>query len=199
MKDNTKMEEILNAAIYLFSTKGYLQTSMTEIADAVNLTKGGIYHYLDKKEDALVMIHEQMTDAFILAFREASESAESPKDKLAAWIRAHAQLMRNYQPHIKIFFNELRNLRASSRFDAIVAKRDQITDTLYDIFKQGRKEKCFRDDIHPKILTFLVMGMMNWFYQWYRPNGPRAMEDIIGDVQRLVFEGALKRPAAVKE
>ncbi|MHB1011463.1 MAG: TetR/AcrR family transcriptional regulator, partial [Desulfobacteria bacterium] len=38
-------EEILGAAIRLFTRKGYVNTSMDDIAEAVGLTKGGLYHY----------------------------------------------------------------------------------------------------------------------------------------------------------
>ena len=44
-----KMEEILNVALSLFNKKGYLKTSMTDIADALSLTKGGLYHHVIKK------------------------------------------------------------------------------------------------------------------------------------------------------
>ncbi|MBW2709925.1 MAG: TetR/AcrR family transcriptional regulator, partial [Deltaproteobacteria bacterium] len=36
------------------------------------------------------------------------------------------------------------------------------------------------------------MGMVNWFYQWYQPKGPRSIEKIIEDVQHLVFDGVVK-------
>jgi len=37
------------------------------------------------------------------------------------------------------------------------------------------------------------MGKLNWFYQWYTPEGPRSIEKIIGDVKNLVFGGGLRR------
>jgi len=109
MKANDKMEEIINAALYLYSNQGYLRTSMIEIAEAVGLTKGGIYHYVSKKEDTLVIIHDRMTEAFVTEFRKTAQSAGDPREKLASWIKAHALLVRDYQPHIKIFFTELDN------------------------------------------------------------------------------------------
>jgi AcrR family transcriptional regulator len=186
-----KMDEILNAALSLFNTKGYLKTSMNDIADALNLTKGGLYHYVIKKEDLLKLAHERMTDAFIHGFRQTVLAADDPQKKLASWLKEHILLMREYQPHIKIFFTELDNLKHSPYFQAIVAKRDDIFNSLYDILVEGQQAQIFRNDIHPKILAFLIMGMLNWFYQWYRPDGPRSIEKITEDVNKLVFEGVL--------
>ena len=193
MKDNEKMEEILNAALSLFSSKGYVNTSMTDIANAVGLTKGGLYHYVSKKEDPLIMIHNRMTDAFVTAFREAAESADNPQKKLESWLSVHAHLVKDYKPHIKVFFTELDNLKHSQHYSKIVHMRDKITDMLSGIIEEGRKQKYFRDDIHPQILTFLIMGMMNWFYQWYRPGGPRTIEKIIEDAQKLVLGGVVRQ------
>jgi AcrR family transcriptional regulator len=72
-----KMDEILKAALSLFSAKGYLKKSMTDIADALNLTKGGLYHYVVKKEDLLELTHERMTDVFIKGFSQ-SVKAQRP-------------------------------------------------------------------------------------------------------------------------
>ena len=192
MKNNAKMEEIMNAAVSLFGFKGYLRTSMTEIAEAVELTKGGLYHYFNKKEDILVKIHDRMLNAFEKSFRESSLPTEDPGVRLSNWMRAHAILMKEYQPHVKVFFTELDHLKNSKHYTRIVAQRDEIFNLFFNIIKEGQNQKLFRRDIHPKVLAFLIMGMVNWFYQWYRPDGSRSIGKIIKDVQHLVFDGVVK-------
>jgi TetR/AcrR family transcriptional regulator, cholesterol catabolism regulator len=188
-----KTDEILNAALSLFNTKGYLKTSMTDIADALNLTKGGLYHHVVKKEDLLQLAHERMTDAFIEGFRQSVKPTDDPQKKLDSWLKEHILLMQEYQPHIKVFFTELDNLKHSPYYQNIVAKRDDIFNSLYDILVEGQQKQFFRHDIHPKILAFLIVGMLNWFYQWYKPDGPRSIEKITEDVRKLVFDGVLIR------
>jgi TetR/AcrR family transcriptional regulator, cholesterol catabolism regulator len=193
MKHKDKMDDILAASLSLFSSKGYIQTSMNDIADALNMTKGGLYHYLDKKEDALILIHNQMTNAFLKSSKDSIAAASDPRDKLKNWIRAHAYLMKKYSPHVNIFFTQLNFLKNSNEFDRIVSKRDDIFNLLLDIIREGQKQKKFRDDIHPRIAAFLICGMLNWFYQWYHPDGPLGIENIIEDVQILVFDGIEKK------
>lgn len=187
-----RMDEIVAAALALFSRKGYLKTSLTEIAEEVGFTKGGIYHYIDNKEELLFLIHQQMVDAFQKSFEVPSSAGNDPQAKLFGWIRAHLLLMRDYRAHIKIFFTELYSLENKSYLDRIVKRRDDIFTMLYDIIKEGIKKKVFRNDINPKILTFLLFGMLNWFYQWYDPAGPRTMEKIYEDVVRLVSGGIMR-------
>lgn len=191
VQTDLKMKEILNAALYLFSTRGYLKTTMTDVAEAVNMTKGGIYHYIDKKEDLLELIHNQMTDAFMRRFQEASESTEDPQMKLLNWVETHVDLMIDYRPHIKIFFTELGHFEDKERLRKIVEKRDRIFSMLYEIIKNGCKEKVFRSNLQPKIITYLTFGMINWFYQWYSPDGPRRIEEIKEDIKNFILDGIL--------
>ena len=103
------------------------------------------------------------------------------------------ELMRDYLPHIKVFFNEFENITETDRFKEIVKKRDQFFDLLYSLIKAGIKSKQFRNDIHPGLVTMLLMGMLNWFYQWYRPDGELSAEEIAVDVEKIIFEGVLNR------
>ena len=182
-------EQILEAAVDLFSRQGYLQTSMSDVAKAVGLTKGGIYHHIEKKDDLLRMIHNQMTTAFLDRFRQSGASESDPRKKLSNWVAAHIYLMRDYKPHIKIFFTEVDNLAKTDEFERILHKRDEIFQLLYGIIDEGIRQGQFRRDLHPRIVTLLIFGMLNWFYQWHQPQGQLSLETIIEDVTQFVSSG----------
>jgi AcrR family transcriptional regulator len=50
-KGDAKRREILEAALGLIADRGYRNSSLQEIADAVGLTKAGVLHYFDSRED----------------------------------------------------------------------------------------------------------------------------------------------------
>jgi AcrR family transcriptional regulator len=52
-------DEILEAAISLFSRKGFAAASVQDVADAVGLLKGSLYHYIDSKDDLLFRILDE--------------------------------------------------------------------------------------------------------------------------------------------
>ena len=101
--------------------------------------------------------------------------------------------MRDYLPHIKVFFTEFENITETESFKEIVKKRDYISSLLYRIIKDGIDAGQFRDDIHPGLVSMLLVGMLNWFYQWYRPDGELSAEEITEDAEKIIFEGVLKR------
>jgi hypothetical protein len=109
------------------------------------------------------------------------------KGKLKEKIESLGKPLKNWD--VKIYYGIKTGL--NDAFIITTEKRDEIFNLLYETIKEGRRQKVFREDIHPRILTFLIMGMMNWFYQWYRPDGPRSIEKIIEDVQNFLFEGVL--------
>ena len=169
---------------------------MTDVAEEVGFTKGGLYHHVNKKEDLLVLIHNQIIQAFLREYKIFISPEDGPKEQLFGWIGSHLNLMNNYKAHIKILFTELNNLESKADLDRIVRRRDEIFQMLYNILKNGVKSGAFRNDINPKIATFLIFGMLNWFYQWYDPNGPRSKDNIRKDIEKLITGGLLKQSDA---
>jgi len=55
-KGVAKRDEVLSAALTVFSEKGYLKTSIRDLAEAANLSQSGLLHYFGSKEELLVEI-----------------------------------------------------------------------------------------------------------------------------------------------
>lgn len=60
-KNNPKqaIENIITISAKLFAEKGYDKTSMQDIADAVGMSKGGIFHHFSSKEDIFNAVMER--------------------------------------------------------------------------------------------------------------------------------------------
>jgi AcrR family transcriptional regulator len=53
-----RRKQIFDAAIHLFIKKGVVDTSMREIAEAVGITTGGLYHFIKSKDEIIRMVTE---------------------------------------------------------------------------------------------------------------------------------------------
>src|SRR4051812_49185987 len=85
-------EEVYAAALRLFMEKGYHATSMQDIAAAVGLYKGSLYHYIGGKEDLLVQVFERGMGSLISQVEAiAADSSLSPSVQLRQVIHAHIQ------------------------------------------------------------------------------------------------------------
>ena len=74
-----RQDVILDAASRLFSTRGYHATSVQDIADAVGILKGSLYHHFESKEAILYHI---VKEPIARLHRTVGEIAEAPGPRL---------------------------------------------------------------------------------------------------------------------
>lgn len=87
-KGDLKRSSILEAAEALFFEKGYEQTSIQDILDALSLSKGGFYHHFPSKEAILTEICEnRVLDRLSRLNMELYSARTSPMEKLNLLLR----------------------------------------------------------------------------------------------------------------
>lgn len=195
MKLNRK-SDIIKCATNLFQTKGYHQTSIEDICNAVGITKGTLYYYIESKEDLLYEIHEHYINAAIEDTKNEiiSSKYETAEEKLKAVLKVYIKLMRDYQPEITVFFKEMDCL-SKEKFQAMARKRRVFRDLVFHIIEEGVNTGEFTN-INPSIVTFSILGAVNWMYQWYKPHGNLSIEDITVIITNLLLNGLRPRDAA---
>src|SRR2546427_12352537 len=85
-----RSEQVYAAALRLFREKGYHATSMQDIAAAVGLYKGSLYHYLGGKEDLLVQVFERAMGTLLAHVeRIVADTSLGPRAQLRLIVQAH--------------------------------------------------------------------------------------------------------------
>lgn len=77
-------ERIVEASVKLFIEKGYEQTTIQDILDALNLSKGGLYHHFKSKEAILEAVKQKRAQYAADMLRDLIEhtKAENAKEKM---------------------------------------------------------------------------------------------------------------------
>src|ERR1700760_455671 len=83
--------QIYMAASRLFIEKGFAGTSMSDIAEAVNITKAGLYHFVESKEELLFTINQFGMDRLEEAVIRPAAAIADPRARLDAIFRAHVR------------------------------------------------------------------------------------------------------------
>ncbi len=89
-RKEARADHIYRVAAEIMCRKGYEATSMNDIADAVGLTKAGMYHYIQGKEHLLFEIMTfamDMVDENVIA---PTRDIEDPEERLRALVQRHA-------------------------------------------------------------------------------------------------------------
>src|SRR5438876_12367435 len=85
-----RAEQVYAAALRLFREKGYHATSMQDIAAAVGLYKGSLYHYIGGKQDLLVQVFERAMSTLLADVEGiAADTSLRPSAQLRLIVAAH--------------------------------------------------------------------------------------------------------------
>ena len=187
--DHDKASEIYQAAARIFYEKGYHATSINEIADAVHLTKAGLYYYIKGKQDLLYQI---MDFAMSVLEREVVEAAQQEPDlvnRLRHIVRHHAFLMTQGSSSLAILVNEIEGLTDQQKNEIVGRQRAYIhfvRDTLQALRSEGRLNR-----VDPTTGAFGLLGMILWISRWFRPEGRLSAEEVVEQITEIALSGLL--------
>ena len=172
-----RRDEIVAAAARIFHQKGYEATSIQEVAEAVGMLKGSLYYYIDAKEDLLFAViekaHQLGNDGMASSVEEGGDALAQLRHTITAHVRNNLENL----TEIGVFFQDFRSL-GQERRAAIVEERDSYERFVRGIIERGQADGTIDASIDPKLTTMALLGMMNWVYQWYRPDGPKEPQEI---------------------
>ena len=197
-EEPNRLNQIYYVAAKIFCDKGYDATSMSDIADAVGITKAGIYHYVKSKQDLLFAIMNFGMDRLEIQVITPARAVIDAEQRLRAILRNHALLIiegsrpEGYSP-LTVLNDEMAGLTPTHRRKVQMRKRaylDLLRDTLGQLKDEGKLK-----DVDSTVAAFSLFGMLLWLSRWYRPDGKLTGEDVANEIEKIAL-GGLLRPQA---
>jgi AcrR family transcriptional regulator len=185
-----RLEQILERAAHLFCIKGYDSTSMSDIADAVGITKAGLYYFVTSKEQLLYLITDyglSLLDSVVL---EPLKKISDPRELLGALIARHVHIILHRPREVTIILHERTALTGEYREKILQRKKDYIN-YVRELLGRLQREGLARD-VDVTAATFSLLGSLNWIYQWYKEDGPLTEERLVTELTDLFVRGFLK-------
>jgi len=184
-------EEIIRVGAHCFGEEGYRATTLETVAAKVGVSKVTLYNYVSSKEELLCRVFERTIETFRTGLRQIIAQDLPADEKLRRIIRYQVTLLTSHLPFLTVFFSE------ESGLPAHMAKRVAQEKREYDraiekVVRDGIVEGRFRD-LPPTLLVFALLGMCNWLYKWYRPDGKLTPDEIASIFVDLLEQGYLRR------
>jgi TetR/AcrR family transcriptional regulator, cholesterol catabolism regulator len=188
-------QEILRTAARLFQQRGYDATSMNDVAAALKLSKGGLYHHFQSKDEILfeIMTHAmEITEERVV---KPVSSIADPEERLRALIRLHIEVVLSPRDReITVMLHENHPLPPSLRKRINARKKEYVhfLERLMAEVQENTKRKAqnhSKSRVSPRAAAFALLGMINWIYQWYKPEGELQAQNLIPQFTDLVFGG----------
>jgi TetR/AcrR family transcriptional regulator, cholesterol catabolism regulator len=190
-----RLKQIQIAASRLFQEKGFEATSMNDIADAVKITKAGLYHFVDGKEDLLFSIMTMGMDTLHAQVVVPAMSIEDPLERLKLILRNH---LRNVCAVPSPKGNPITNIIEDTR--GLGPQNRRIIEArkkAYVDFVQGALQELsdagHLPGIDVKVATYSLIGLVMWTPRWRRPGGRLSLEEITDSILGLALGGVLSR------
>lgn len=167
--------EILKSAAAAFRRRGYHGASVEQIADALRMTKGSLYYYFKSKEEILFFCHDWSLDLLLAALAEARAGESSPDGQLRRLIVAFVHMILDELHGTALTLDP--QALSPPLLRRIVAKRDAFDQGLRRILKEGMDAGVFAPG-DPKLLSFAILGAVNWINRWFDPRGAASSQRI---------------------
>jgi len=184
-------QEILRAAARLFQQQGYDATSMSDVAAALNLSKGGLYHHFQSKDEILFDLMMNALDITQERVIDRVLDIVDPEERLRKAIRLHVGVVLSGRDReVTVLLHENHPLPPSLRKQVNARKKEYIH-FLENLIGEVQKARGSTRPVTARVATFALLGMINWIYQWYKPEGQLDAEQIAQQYTEIFFAGAL--------
>jgi TetR/AcrR family transcriptional regulator, cholesterol catabolism regulator len=161
---SARRTELAREAARLFAERGYHGTSIGDVAEALGVQKGSLYHHITSKQDLLYATMREGADAFHTAL-DAIPDDLSATERIRHAVRGHLRVVADQLDVATVFTREWRYLEGE-RHDEIVAERRRYEERFRALFRDGRDLGELRTDLDDGAAALLVLSALNWAYTW---------------------------------
>jgi TetR/AcrR family transcriptional regulator, cholesterol catabolism regulator len=182
-------QEILRTAGRLFQQRGYDATSMNDVAAALKLSKGGLYHHFQSKDEILYEIMNHAMDITQERVIDPVRRIADPEQALRALIRLHIEVVLSpLDREITVMLHENHPLPPALR-KKINARKKEYVHFLETLMGEVQRARHAKGGVSPRAAAFALLGMINWIYQWYKPEGDLQAQNLVPQFTDLVLGG----------
>lgn len=176
---------LLNEAARLFRDKGYERTTVRDLAAAVGIQSGSLFHHFRTKEEILKAVMVETIRLNTALMQAAAGEAGSAREKLRALIRTELESINGQTGEaMAVLVYEWRSLSESSQAE-VLELRDIYEDLWLSVLNELAEEKQLGAD--PFITRRMLTGALSWTVTWYRPErGGLTLDGLTDQVMAML-------------
>ncbi len=154
---------IVDAALKVFSRKGYADTRMADIAREADMSYGLVYHYFENKEKLFDAIVEEWWTGFYNELEELQKRPVPTEEKLVEIIRYILSVYGSKPNQISIFVTEVSRGFVYHAHTKGRDKFNRLFTLCQEIILEGQAKGVLRSDIQAHYLAYVFLGSIDTF------------------------------------
>jgi len=158
---------LLTEAARLFREKGYERTTVRDLAAAVGIQSGSLFHHFRTKEEILKAVMVETIRLNTALMQAALEAADTNREKLRGLVRAELESINGQTGEaMAVLVFEWRSLSAASQVE-VLELRDIYEKLWLDVLESLKREGSLEAD--PFVVRRMLTGALSWTVTWYKP------------------------------
>ena len=180
-----KRERILKTAERLFAAQGYANTTMTQIVDALGVSKPFVYYYFHSKQEIFETLSWRPSVECFTTMDFASDDLRPAHVKVTEGLERLIQTTITHYPAAFFPYREPQVYRP----EYLVAQKalaNHFYDQLCPLLEQGRRDGML-DFSQTRITAMAACSIPGFLYNWYRPDGRLAPDAMVRELSKLAW------------
>ncbi|MBD3903619.1 TetR/AcrR family transcriptional regulator [Chryseobacterium sp. Ch-15] len=187
MELKEKQIKILEVAVELFKEKGYMGSSVRDLATKLNIKAASLYAHIRSKEEILEWICFGVAHEFFAELQEVKNTKVSPQEKLNLFLDKHLSVVLKNRDVTHIYSNEWKHLE--DRLPEFIELRknyqqevEQLISEIYKAENWELKSSAFT--------TRFILHTLNNSYFWFKRN-IESTSEITSEIREKLLFGLL--------
>ena len=178
--------KLLQVAAHLFRNKGFERTTVRDLAGAVGIQSGSIFHHFKSKDEILRAVMEETIRYNTALMRAALAEASNVRERVLALIRCELQsIMGGSGEAMAVLVYEWRSLSEDGQAQ-VLALRDIYEDIWLQVLGEAKSAGFIRGDVF--ITRRFLTGALSWTTTWFRADGSMSLDQLADEALILVLE-----------
>jgi AcrR family transcriptional regulator len=184
-----RLANIHYAAAEMFCRKGYDATTLGEIAEAVELTKAGLYHYFQSKEELLFSMVNFAMDRVQEVVIDPVREIEDPHQRLRAMTSNYVNLIIESGGYLTRAIEESNRLQRT-RARKVARRRRAFYDFVRKSIQEAQDAGAL-PGINVSMATLSFFGIVLYMAEWYKPSGSLTKAEVADQIVRITVDRML--------
>jgi len=178
--------KLLQTAAHLFRNQGFDRTTVRDLASAIGIQSGSLFHHFKSKDEILRAVMEETIVYNTALMRASLAEAGSLRERVLALIRCELQsIMGGTGEAMAVLFYEWRSLSEQGQAK-VLALRDLYEQIWLQVLTEARDAGYIKGDVF--ITRRFLTGALSWTTTWFRPQGSLTLDQLAEEALILILK-----------
>lgn len=187
-----RFDDIRDAALELFTSKGYQATTMADIGAAVGMRAASLYKHVESKQDLLARIMVATMEHLLAAHHAAVSTTQSPVEGLRRATEAHVRYHARHRLEAFVGNREIRSLVEPHRGQVLKLRAEY--ETCFRRLVQAGVDAGVFTVTSVRLASYAILDLGMGVSAWYRETGGHSEDTLVWQYSEFALRLVGARP-----